>query len=78
MDAKMNPPSMTSDMEDFSWNAVWESGAIITDSGWSFEMFIPFSAIRFGKKRCKTGASTLPAEDVKRNNKIPGTRSIRT
>lgn len=49
-DAKMNPPNMFSDMEDFSWNAVWESGAVITDSGWSFEMFIPFSAIRFGKK----------------------------
>jgi hypothetical protein len=51
-DAKMNPPSMMSDMEDFSWNAVWSSGAVITDSGWSFEMFIPFSAIRFGKKGC--------------------------
>jgi hypothetical protein len=49
-DAKMNPPSMNSDMEDFTWNAVWQSGAVITDSGWSFEMFIPFSAIRFGKK----------------------------
>jgi len=49
-DAKMNPPSMMSDMEDFSWNAVWSSGAVINDSGWSFEMFIPFSAIRFGKK----------------------------
>ncbi|MEO8711847.1 MAG: DUF5916 domain-containing protein, partial [Parafilimonas sp.] len=49
-DAKMNPPSINSDMEDFTWNAVWQSGAVITDSGWSFEMFIPFSAIRFGKK----------------------------
>jgi Domain of unknown function (DUF5916) len=35
--------------EDFSWNAVWESKAIIEKDGWSFEMFIPFSAIRFGK-----------------------------
>ncbi len=49
-DAKMNPPSFDADMEDFSWNAVWESKAVITDSGWSFEMFIPFSAIRFGNK----------------------------
>lgn len=49
-DAKMNPPSVEGDMEDFSWNGVWQSGAVITDSGWSFEMFIPFSAIRFGKK----------------------------
>lgn len=49
-DAKMNPPSMDNEMEDFSWNGVWKSGAVITDSGWSFEMFIPFAAIRFGKK----------------------------
>src|SRR6476469_9716272 len=49
-DAKMNPPSQDGEMEDFSWNAVWQSAAIITDSGWGFEMFIPFSAIRFGKK----------------------------
>src|SRR6478609_561918 len=49
-DAKMNPPSTNGESEDFTWNAVWKSGAVITDSGWSFEMFIPFSAIRFGKK----------------------------
>ena len=49
-DAKMNPPSFDADMEDFTWNSVWQSATTITDSGWSFEMFIPFSAIRFGKK----------------------------
>ncbi len=49
-DAKMDPPTPNTNNEDFTWNAVWESGTKITDSGWSFEMFIPFSAIRFGKK----------------------------
>ena len=49
-DAKQNPPVPNQDNEDFTWNSVWQSGAVITDSGWSFEMFIPFSAIRFGKK----------------------------
>ena len=73
-DAKMNPPSPNSDMEDFSWNAVWQSGAVITDSGWSFEMFIPFSAIRFGKKRYRTGVLILHAAEEKLNNKTPGTR----
>ena len=48
-DAKMSP-AINSDPEDFSWNAVWQSGAVIHDNGWSFEMFIPYSAIRFGKK----------------------------
>lgn len=47
-DSKMSPSDNNS--EDFSWNAVWESGAVIHNDGWSFEMFIPFSAIRFGKK----------------------------
>ena len=36
--------------EDFGWNAVWESKAKLLTDGWSFEMFIPYSAIRFGKK----------------------------
>lgn len=49
-DAKMSPPAPNSESEDFSWNAVWESNAVIHKDGWSLEMFIPFSAIRFGKK----------------------------
>ncbi len=48
-DAKMSP-NTNGDPEDFSWNAVWQSGAVIHNNGWSFEMFIPYSAIRFGKK----------------------------
>ena len=37
--------------EDFGWNAVWESASKIHEDGWSFEMFIPYSAIRFGKNK---------------------------
>jgi hypothetical protein len=36
--------------EDFSWNSVWTSAVKMQEDGWSFEMFIPYSAIRFGKK----------------------------
>jgi hypothetical protein len=54
-DSKMSPPpTPNSDAEDFTWNSVWESGAVIHDDGWSFEMFIPYSAIRFGKKDVQT------------------------
>lgn len=49
MDAKM-APNPNGNSEDFSWNAVWKSAAVIHDDGWSFEMFLPFSAIRFSKK----------------------------
>ena len=37
--------------EDFSWNAVWKSAVVIHDKGWSFEMFLPYSAIRFSKDK---------------------------
>ncbi len=43
-DAKVSPNN-----EDFGWNAVWESKVKLQADGWSFEMFIPYSAIRFGK-----------------------------
>jgi hypothetical protein len=54
-DAKMSPPpTPNSNSEDFTWNSVWQSGAVIHSDGWSFEMFIPYSAIRFGKKDIQT------------------------
>lgn len=37
--------------EDFSWNAVWKSAVIIHDKGWTFEIFLPYSAIRFSKDK---------------------------
>lgn len=50
MDAKQAPNS-NGNSEDFSWNAVWESNAKIHADGWSFEIFLPYSAIRFGNKK---------------------------
>ncbi len=50
MDAKMGPPDNNGNIEDFSWNAVWKSGTHIESDGWTFEFFIPYSAIRFSKK----------------------------
>jgi hypothetical protein len=47
-DAKVSTTNDNS--EDFSWNAVWQSKTKLQNDGWSFEMFIPYSAIRFGKK----------------------------
>lgn len=49
MDSKMSP-NPNGNSEDFSWNAVWKSAAVIHDDGWSFEIFLPFSAIRFSKQ----------------------------
>lgn len=36
--------------EDGSWNAVWDSEAKIHADGWSFEMRIPYSALRFSSQ----------------------------
>ncbi len=39
------------DDSDVSWNAVWRSATKRQDYGWSFEMKIPFSAVRFPNKK---------------------------
>jgi hypothetical protein len=36
--------------EDPNWNAVWESNVNIDDKGWTLEMRIPYSALRFSSK----------------------------
>jgi hypothetical protein len=38
------------DYEDESWNAVWQSETQMLDNGWSVEIRIPYSAIRFPVK----------------------------
>jgi len=40
---------MDNEDEDFSWNAVWKSAVQLTDFGWTFEVEIPYAAIRFPK-----------------------------
>ncbi|REH00376.1 DUF5916 domain-containing protein [Flavobacterium aquicola] len=37
----------TEDYKDFSWDAIWDSRAVITDTGWNVEIKIPYAAIRF-------------------------------
>ncbi|WP_310380675.1 DUF5916 domain-containing protein [Flavobacterium sp.] len=40
--------------EDYSWDAVWKSKALITDFGWVVEMRIPYAALRFSSERKQT------------------------
>lgn len=37
-----------------SWDAVWESAATISDSGWMAELMIPYSALRFPRTKVQT------------------------
>ncbi|MBF25575.1 MAG: hypothetical protein CMP49_03550 [Flavobacteriales bacterium] len=38
-------------LEDINWDSVWESAVSIDKDGWSVEMKIPYSAIRFPDKK---------------------------
>ncbi len=40
--------------EDYSWDAVWNSKAVITDKGWVVEMRIPYAALRFSGEKKQT------------------------
>ncbi len=43
-DAKVGPNG-----EDENWDAVWDNKAVILENGWSVEIKIPYSALRFPK-----------------------------
>lgn len=51
--------------EDGSWSAVWNSAAKIHNDGWSFEMEIPYSALRFVSKPDQTWGLNI----IRRRNK---------
>lgn len=40
--------------EDYSWDAVWKSKAVITAEGWVIEMRIPYAALRFSAESKQT------------------------
>lgn len=42
---------MSNNGEDLSWNAVYNTETRINDNSWSFEMRIPYSALRFSKEK---------------------------
>lgn len=64
LDAKMYP-GLNGD-EDFSWDAVWESEVSLLEDGWSVEIKLPYSAIRFPNEAVQTWAINFVRE-VKRN-----------
>jgi hypothetical protein len=44
----------TEDLEDFNWDAIWDSEVSLTDFGWVVEMKIPYAALRFSKAEKQT------------------------
>ena len=45
---------VTSNGEDWSWNAVWESAIQMNDDSWVVEIKIPYSALRFSNTNTQT------------------------
>ncbi len=55
------------DIEDPNWNAVWESKTQINADGWTVEMKIPYSAIRFSKNANNSWGLNM-FRNIKRHN----------
>lgn len=55
-----------SEETDYSWNAVWKSATAQRKDGWSFEMRIPFSAVRFPNKNVQEWNINF-ARSIRRN-----------
>lgn len=53
--------------DDDSWDGIWEAASTVEEDGWSFEMKIPFSQLRFNEtKEMKWGVNFN--RDIKRKN----------
>jgi len=50
VDMKVLPWCMDCNTFDVAWDAVWESAVSVDDNGWSAELRIPYSALRFPNK----------------------------
>jgi hypothetical protein len=51
--------------EDGSWSTVYQAATNITDSGWSYEMAIPYSALRFSKEKVQNWGINFVRRRVK-------------
>lgn len=56
--------------EDFKWNAVWESSVNIDRQGWTAEMKIPYSALRFSKKPVQTWGLNITRKRQNANQQL--------
>ncbi len=53
--------------EDSNWDAVWDAAARIDDRGWTAEMRIPYSQLRFGNQENQTWGINFAREIARRN-----------
>ncbi|HEY5611768.1 MAG TPA: DUF5916 domain-containing protein, partial [Thermoanaerobaculia bacterium] len=70
----VNPANVQLDMvlfndgwDDWSWDAVWSSATKIDDNGWSVEMRIPFTQLRFPDRPLHTWGVNFARNIIKKN-----------
>jgi hypothetical protein len=63
-------PNPNGNSEDPTWNAVWTSQAKIDAQGWTAEMRIPYSALRFAKKDIQTWGMNLIRKRVNEQKQL--------
>src|SRR5690606_16953784 len=51
--------------EDSSWDAVWDSAVRVTPEGWTIEMAIPYSQVRFSERDTSWGVNFV--RQIQRN-----------
>ncbi len=69
MDSKV-VPNNNGKNEDFSWSSVWQSASKLQNDGWSFEMFLPYSALRFSKKDQQVWGMNIVRKRVKSGKQL--------
>ncbi|MFN8284804.1 MAG: DUF5916 domain-containing protein [Chitinophagales bacterium] len=65
-DERMSPNNT-----DINWDAVWESKVQMQNDGWSCEVKIPYSALRFPKKNIQNWGLQF-ARTIQRKNEVDG------
>lgn len=55
------------DWDDSDWDGVWEGSAVIDEQGWSMEMRIPFSQLRFHDKELQEWGVNFKREIGRKN-----------
>jgi hypothetical protein len=63
-------PNANGNIEDPTWNALWESKARVDSLGWTAEFKIPYSALRFAKKDVQTWGMNLIRERRSLNRQL--------
>lgn len=53
--------------EDPNWNAVWESSVKLDDKGWTAEIKIPYSALRFSSKEIQNWGMNVTRKQTGKN-----------